>query len=383
MDSMFGSYFQDSLGALKRIPDDLKRYLGHSPDKMARGILGPAHDTVMMGARMVGPQADVADYVDFTQDAVTAAKQGRYGDAVTNSLFGAAAIPFMFLPGGVTAWHGGPTPWKPEPDFPQGRMNLKYMGEGEGRQAYGWGGYMGEAKGTGKSYQEGLGAGRGAGPEDTAKRILDAADGDRARAVEIAESRLATAAKLPPENRAAGGNLEAALNILKGEGHVGGVLYKLDLPDADAAKFLDWDAPLSEQPLMAKKIREMLDGPDNPYTGPTTKMLRESLQDFELGSTTGETLIRIMGGDQAASEALRKAGIPGLKYYDQMSRTPKNRGYIVTGGPMRMSFDTMKEAKAFIKKHPNIKQTITSDRTRNFVVWDQDVLNRTKILDRQ
>jgi|TARA_Y100000296_G_scaffold20276_1_gene24085 hypothetical protein len=108
MDSLFGSYFQDSLGALKRIPADLKRYLGHSPDKMARGILGPAHDTVMMGARMVGPQADVADYVDFTQDAVTAAKQGRYGDAVTNSLFGAAAIPFMFLPGGVTALRGGP-----------------------------------------------------------------------------------------------------------------------------------------------------------------------------------------------------------------------------------------------------------------------------------
>jgi len=52
-----------------------------------------------------------------------------------------------------------------------------------------------------------------------------------------------------------------------------------------------------------------------------------------------------LGGDQAASEALRKAGIPGLKYFDQGSRA---------GG----------------------------EGTRNYVTWDQDVLNRSKMLER-
>jgi hypothetical protein len=51
------------------------------------------------------------------------------------------------------------------------------------------------------------------------------------------------------------------------------------------------------------------------------------------------------GSREAASEALRKAGIPGLKYYDQMSRTGQKG-------------------------------------TRNYVTWDQDVLDRTKILEK-
>ena len=52
-----------------------------------------------------------------------------------------------------------------------------------------------------------------------------------------------------------------------------------------------------------------------------------------------------MGSRQAASEALGKLGIPGLKYYDGMSR---NAG----------------------------------EGTRNYVTWDQDVLDRMKLLQR-
>ena len=48
-----------------------------------------------------------------------------------------------------------------------------------------------------------------------------------------------------------------------------------------------------------------------------------------------------------ASDVLRKAGIPGLKYFDQGSRGVSK-----------------------------------ADRTRNYVTWDQDVLDRSKMLER-
>ena len=51
------------------------------------------------------------------------------------------------------------------------------------------------------------------------------------------------------------------------------------------------------------------------------------------------------GGAKQASESLRKVGIPGIKYADQMSRG-KNA------------------------------------QTRNYVTWDQKVLDRTKVLQR-
>ena len=91
------------------------------------------------------------------------------------------------------------------------------------------------------------------------------------------------------------------------------------------------------------------------------------------------------GSKEAASEALRRAGIPGNKYYDQMSRPGRRTGgtYIVEGGPMRMAFDTMDEAKAHVKKYPQFKQTIKDvkkEGTRNYVIWDQDVLDRSKVL---
>jgi hypothetical protein len=103
-------------------------------------------------------------------------------------------------------------------------------------------------------------------------------------------------------------------------------LYRLDLPKADAAKFLDWDAPLSEQPANVKSGLRSLLG-DETYTryertGPNGQEIYRALsRDLP---RSGENFTPGWSPEEMASEALRKAGIPGLKYLDQFNRDNKN-----------------------------------------------------------
>ena len=270
---------------------------------------------------------------------------------------------------GMNLWHGGPHKWAPEPDFPHGRPRLDKMGTGEGNQAYGHGFYSAEAPGVARDYQKRLSPGdvlmrkdgtvvpRSApGQGDAAGVFSDFAGGygnlddaaaslkDQIRTLDDGTSIYYTikrdaGAPSPKQLRE---RYAAALdwfdsnrdNLIIDRQH--GALYKLDIPDADVAKYLDWDAPLSEQPEAVRLAIETL--PD--YARP--------LDATEAANVTGQRLYQRLSnrfGDEGASEALRKAGIPGLKYFDGSSRG-KGEG------------------------------------TRNYVTWDQDVLDRSKILER-
>ena len=92
-------------------------------------------------------------------------------------------------------------------------------------------------------------------------------------------------------------------------------------------------------------------------------------------------------GSREGSEALARAGIPGLKYYDGMSRGRygvqlKYKGKDYTDEPVEFATkqqadDYLKESvsKGFEAEHVDIG-------TRNYVTWDQDVLDRMKLLQR-
>jgi hypothetical protein len=113
---------------------------------------------------------------------------------------------------------------------------------------------------------------------------------------------------------------------------------------------------------------------------------------------------------QAASEALAKAGIPGLKYYDGMSRTKHrtvNGEKLKKNSPEDKAAHMMElwgnragrielelkgtESKAVQKKimakvneyiETGAKFGTEQSGTRNYVTWDQDVLDRMKLLER-
>lgn len=81
--------------------------------------------------------------------------------------------------------------------------------------------------------------------------------------------------------------------------------------NADPADFLDWDKPLSQQ---SEKAREAALSAMERASGITRADLKEGV--------TGADAVRYGGinDSYAMTQALREAGIPGIRYLDQMSR---------------------------------------------------------------
>jgi hypothetical protein len=228
-----------------------------------------------------------------------------------------------------------------------------------------------------------------------------------------------------------------------------GTTYELDIPDDDTAKFLDWDAPIEDQPdIIQDALLGMRDRAEEIIA--ELKSLDEGYPEFVVGATdnelfqmnkrravlrkelneqlvpessyqSGGEFYRAMSserlptsggefgqpgsyprGKPSTSEALRQAGIPGLRYFDQMSRNPAGAGVTDTvsrvlqavGGDVKRAIAELKNRQKYGNMAPgdprsNVAAAIKhleelgDPRTSNFVVWDQDVLDRTKILGQE
>ena len=372
---------------------------------------------------------------------------------------------------GINVFHGGPHRWAPEPGFPQGRPRLDKMGTGEGAQAYGHGFYSAEAENVGRSYRDDL----------TKSRRLQSLDGKALpSAVNFDPKKVSKDFKIPEQDAiylqkiikdldssVIENNMDSIIAKIKSQldlypKSVGdsetddivkamratyeaelavankykdrikantGTLYKLDIPDADAAKFLDYDAPIAAD--LAKKLNEH----------PTVQRLNKEFgtENFYKPDQTGGDVYadlarKLAGGkrpnefnSKAASEIFRDLDIPGLKYFDQNSRGVSNKSVFVDGADVRDSRFVSEQSAAdiYLKHDGNIEKalneakqkfadlnanakdtpqwfsardtmrvleswaddpgvlTIKDVGTRNYVTWDQDVLDRTKILERQ
>jgi hypothetical protein len=99
-----------------------------------------------------------------------------------------------------------------------------------------------------------------------------------------------------------------------------GYLYKIDVPDEDIAKMLDWDAPLSEQPESVRnalnRLQEHADLPRG--FGSAVKAARQRPR-FD-GNDLYAEMIKILPQEKI-SAMLDEVGIPGIKYYDGGSRS--------------------------------------------------------------
>ena len=119
-------------------------------------------------------------------------------------------------------------------------------------------------------------------------------------------------------------------------------LYKVDIPDDQIAKMLDWDKPFTEQPkLVQDKLKELipesyLDDMSDKYN---VNLSLEGMTGDELYQTVkmagaddytphlAEEYTRALRDDERASMTLKKLGIPGIKYYDQASRHQAGNTY--------------------------------------------------------
>jgi hypothetical protein len=303
----------------------------------------------------------------------------------------------------MVAWHG-------TPHNIEGKFDITKVGTGEGAQAYGHGMYYGGARGTGETYQKNLSDFTWAvdgKPYDTNNAAHRAAielkiSGGNVNKDEIIKRYERNIADL--EARGADWANSSALQkkqelevIRTGklpnvEEKSLGNLYKVDIPDEQIPKMLNWDEPLNRQSQSTKDslaklgifvdekaYKTHLDDLEASLTGGVVKNVKE------VPNPTGENiykkLVSKFGSPEAASQELSKLGITGVRYLDEGSRnwrmlTPDEsttNKYVVGkwpgGGPEQKYFDNLSEAQAYLDKN----------KTSNFVVFQPETV---KILEK-
>ncbi|NBW69377.1 MAG: N-acetyltransferase [Betaproteobacteria bacterium] len=90
-------------------------------------------------------------------------------------------------------------------------------------------------------------------------------------------------------------------------------LYKVDIPDNKIAQMLDWDKPLSQQSSYVQDALRKIPKDVKDYIG------IGKYEDLKGGIDILKPLGGLVG-DAKASEMLRQAGIPGIRYLDEGSR---------------------------------------------------------------
>lgn len=191
----------------------------------------------------------------------------------------------MAEPQGIRAFHGSPY------DFD--KFDMSKIGTGEGAQAYGRGLYFAENEGVAKGYRDRLAS-------DADRRVDD-------------------------------------------PGH----MYEVRI-NADPDSFLNYDLPISQQPPAVRAALEAADlmpytvvddaGNRLDFSRGMARAEAERFAEFKGGRVIPKkdadfdavSKTRMGGGDAAQAEianALRDAGVPGIKYLDKMSRSAGDGSY--------------------------------------------------------
>jgi hypothetical protein len=227
---------------------------------------------------------------------------------------------------GIKAYHGSPH------DFDQ--FLASKIGTGEGAQAYGHGLYFAEKEGTAQVYRDKLGGDAIKFPDGTQKVYQHDASPEW-----IAQNHLNTFAGatdidpyqaarqqirqeidrgLGKNNGRYAANIKA-LDVLREWEAAGatpgpaGRMYEVNIK-ADPSQFLDWDKPIGQlSPEVRARLEDAL---------PWMKRAdQERLNRAPLRAVLSEA---DTGSPAATSEALKQAGIPGIKYLDGGSRAAGN-----------------------------------------------------------
>lgn len=298
--SAFRRYLSTSGEALSEAPPGIARGIGDigqmlhglaQRQGMAEAGLPPAPESELApvgpGARALGGLADFATggYAHGLSGAGLAAR----------SLVRDAVAPVLADEGGaLRLFHGGPH------DFD--RFDINRIGTGEGAQSYGRGLYFAENEGVARQYRENLSPRPyGDAAHDTRQFWVKEHGGDTEAAARAyldyagdqANPQFADYVRNPP-----GKMYEASIN-------------------AEPEHFLDWDKPASQwSNALLNKVRDM-PAVRGMKLGDITgaRLYDELANNLRMGSKTAT------GGRTEAAEALREAGIPGIRYLDQGSRS--------------------------------------------------------------
>lgn len=322
-------------------------YVGHKTGLMRTDQMPALTETPVMGSEWVGEKMRQAGMVSDKRNHLAELLAGGVL-APASSVYGAqkapqiaagilkaqanAAAPRTLNPQtGAIVWHGSPHKFD--------KFDSSKIGTGEGAQAYGHGLYLAESPDVAGSYKAAL-----AGRADSAGAVSRNIPTRQFTPAEIAEIHRAATGSDPIEVAAKRlgyrtaslrdvdeGALTKAIAEVRDE--ASGSLYKVDLPDSAIARMLDWDKPLSQQAPEVQRAMQQA------YTVPSWKRgermpLSALIEQYQKGGMTPDVipemrltarqiysdLVEQTGSSSAAADALRKAGVPGVRYLDGGSR---------------------------------------------------------------
>lgn len=254
--------------------------------------------------QMLGNANDQARALN-EQTAAAAQEPDLYGPASQKL---AQTLASAYNPVGMTVWHGSPHVFE--------RFDMSKLGTGEGAQMYGKGLYTAQDQEVAKRFTP-----RDINFENQLMQKYNQAEkaGDYA-SMQVYEDFLTQ--KTPEEVASAmsdygvsGKDLAAAQNAFNTaknlyQKQTEGSLYKVDLPDTHIRRMLDWDTPLKDQPYTVRNLAKKLG--------------------MDMNDLGGDLVVKV-GKDEAGRQVLQDAGIPGIKYADQLSNgeARKTKNFVV------------------------------------------------------
>jgi len=208
--------------------------------------------------------------------------------------------------GMAKVWHGSPHKFN--------KFDMSKIGTGEGAQAYGHGLYFADKKGVAQSYADTLGGGgRKILPET--RRALKGIDNLGFSSSSEAMGNIRRHPDwmqrwdLDPErDKTALTAIRKQLSIEAPSSN----MYKVDLPDDSIAKMIDWDKPVKDQPALKKIIED--------DWGYSLDNFTDGKDFYNQAINEATTLSDATDRADIASKLLKKRGIAGIKYLDQVSR---------------------------------------------------------------
>ena len=286
---------------------------------------------------------------------------------------------FASPPGQLNAgpyYHGTGNRWTPESGYPLGRPNLEHMDTGMGNQAMGYGLYFSESDAMAGNFQP-----RDMGVENAIMLKLDAAEAaDDRMMLNIWEELLDTrfGAEIVRNNLADNPQLYGEADTIKineALAYVDGLeksagMYTMDIPDADINQFLNWNAPLSDQPHILSKLKAVFEQAIN-VADPDSMWVQRALGPEKIKGMTGGELyayIRDMLFTGTPTETAVSRVLAGTRFQhaEGLKQAQKNTSeFLNEAGISGLTYKL---------------DLLAEEGMRNLVVWDQALLNRSRVV---
>ena len=234
------------------------------------------------------------------------------------------------------------------------RFDFSHIGEGEGFQAFGWGGYVTEVEGIGKTYAQNIAStplldgkpfdhsqSNREFPSRSIESILKKFGGDVDRAIEWCEIMQEKWESIPHEDSSLKPVFKEDAAWLRANRDRISMpprhLYTVEIPDDNGSNYLDWDGHYDIEDLerIASRCEEL--GAGDLISGEMVEDDEGNVTGYTTGKDIYEVLSEICGlydgtpGDKEASRKLSKAFV-GIKYpanYRNGGRVDGAKNYVV------------------------------------------------------